>query len=1076
MEERTLDTTEDLSPACLVLTAETTLWCEVLRPALTVASLSDGRALVPERIDASEAWNAATERSLRLLEYGALLVADLVDLDPALFELISWHARARPGSTLLLRRGDRPLALELHEFLVRVYDPSDAAQCRLEIASRAAVGGERRAEEGPQKTTLTVPRDNLALRHRREKSGVIDALLLASRDLLDGNVEGATNAMREAVASEPHAADLRLRLALLHRRASRWAEAIQELELAVHADPQSVAIWRELGIARDRGGVAGAEEAFRKALEFHDDYEALVALALLLSRRGGEDEEAGRLLERAMEISGWQLNLVLPTLVHRAGRLGRIAVAGEERKRVEQVLAIREAQAQATPPEDAPWSFFDAARAHVLLGNLEAAQGIAKAAGEHLSARWQAGTFARSLEAFEQAGIDVQGLREGLGIRPQKAEARKAKAAPDTEPERARTFQAAVRDPSWFVENVPCMSACPVGTDAGAYVHLLAQGRAEDAYRVARGPNPFASTCGRICAAPCEDACRRGHIDDAVEIRSIKRFLTERHGVEGHLPAAADVLDGSSAPCIEGEAYGSRLKKLGAGTTTDRKVVVVGGGPAGLACAHDLAFLGHRVTLWESTDQLGGMMRQGIPIYRLPRELLDKEIQAILDLGVEVRLGAGLDAQRTLDTLFEEGAEAVFLASGAGRGRYLEVEGAHLDGVVRAIDFLLNVNEGFQMDLGRRVLVVGGGNVAMDVARTARLGRTPQGGSRSQFSEAASKLFGPNLPHPVLWGLMRGSTRDVHVVARQPLGEWPAQRTVRGVEEMREAEEEGVVFHPLRGVRRFVGEDGRLKSVELAEVVQLKDAEGRYRPEYGAYAAETIPCDMAFLAVGQEPDLDYLAGTSDVHRTDGGLIEVDPATLETSRKGVWAGGDAAFGPRTLIEAVGDGKRVARNIHAYLAEGRTLPVTYSFEHVHPRTVPAATDYDRLERVSPPSQAVERRTGIAEIEGCFDEAEAVRQAERCLVCHVQTVYDGDLCIACGRCTDVCPYACLSFVSPSEVQADGLYDHVLAEAGADAVVMVKDEDRCVRCGLCAERCPTHAMTMERFDTTVHAPGATV
>ena len=690
-EGSTLDAMEDLSAACLVLTAEPALWREILRPALTTASLSDGRALVPERVDASDAWSAASERSLRLLEYGALLVADLVDLDPALFELVSWHARARPGSTLLLRRGDRPLSLELHEFLVRVYDPSDAARCRLDIASRAAEGGERRADEGPQGTTLTAPRENLALRHRRERSGVIDALLLANRDLLDGNVEGATNAMREAVACEPQAADLRLRLALLHRRASRWAEAVLELEHAVHAAPLSVAIWRELGIARDRGGVPGAEEAFRKALEIEDDYEALVALALLLSRRGAAEEEVGRLLERAMEISGWQLNLVLPTLVHRAGRLGRIAVAGEERRRVEQVLAIREAQARATPAEDAPWSFFDAARAHVLLGDLAAARAVAAAAGEHLSAPWQVGTFARSLESFEEAGIDVSGLREGLGIR-----LRKQCDEPEAPRERVRPFEAAARDASWFVENVPCMSACPVGTDAGAYVHLLAQGRTEDAYRVARGPNPFASICGRICAAPCEDACRRGNIDDAVEIRSIKRYLTERHGVEGHLPEMDRVLDGSSAPCIEGEAYISRLKKIGAGTTTGRKVVVVGGGPAGLACAHDLAFLGHEVTLLESTDQLGGMMRQGIPVYRLPRELLDKEIQAILDLGVEVRLSAGLDADLTLDTLFAEGAEAVFLASGAGRGRYLEVEGAHLDGVVRAIDFLLNANEGFQ--------------------------------------------------------------------------------------------------------------------------------------------------------------------------------------------------------------------------------------------------------------------------------------------------------------------------------------------------------------------------------------------
>jgi len=1067
-----LEYREDLSTSCLVLTAEDALWREVMRPALTMASLSDGRALSPERVDSRDAWNVASERTLGMLEYGAVLVADLVDLEPALFELVAWHARARPGSTILLRRGDRPLPLELHEFHVRTWDPSGperASQCRIALASLAAGGGERRQVEGPARVALTAPRENLALRLRREKSGVIDAVLLADRDMLDGNVEGATNAMREAVEKEPQASDLLLRLALLYRRASRWPEAIETLERSLRVDAHGVAAWRELGIARDRGGVPGAEDAFRRALEIEDDYEALVALGLLLTRES-HDDEAGRLFEHAMEISGWQLNLVLPTLVLRAARLKRIAVAGEERVRVEQVLAIRRAQARATPPVDAPWSFFDAARAHVLLGDVEAARHIAEAAGEHLSAPWQVGTFARSLTAFEAAGVDVEGLRACLGIE-RKEESRGA-SAPAT---RGRPFEAAARDPAWYVENVPCMHACPVGTDAGAYVHLAALGRTEDAYRVARGPNPFASVCGRICAAPCEDACRRGHVDAAVEIRSIKRYLTERHGVEGAQPRLDRVLDGSQAPCIEGEAYVSRLVKLGAGTTTGRRVVVVGGGPAGLACAHDLAFLGHRVTLLESTKELGGMMRQGIPVYRLPRDLLDREIQAILDLGVEVRLATGLDAEHTLATLFEEGAEAVFLASGAGRGRYLEVEGAHLDGVVRAIDFLLNVNEGFQVDLGRRVVVIGGGNVAMDVARTARLGRTPDGGSRSELHDAAARLFGPSLPSPVLWGLLRGASRDVHVVARQPLGEWPAQRSVRGVEEVEEAMHEGVVFHPLRGVRRFVGDGGRLKAVELAEVVQLRDRQGRYRPAYGAHAAETIPCDTAFLAVGQEPDLDYLAGTADVHRTAGGLIEVDPASLETSMRGVWAGGDAAFGPRTLIEAVGDGKRAARNIHAFLAEGRTLPVTYSFEHVPPRGIPAAADYDRLRRVSPPSQPLERRTGIGEVEGCFDDAEARRQAERCLVCHVQTVYDGDLCIACGRCTDVCPFACLSFVRPDDVAAEGLYEDVLRGAGADAVVMVKDEDRCIRCGLCAERCPTHAMTMERFGTEVHLSGAT-
>nr|MDJ0520577.1 4Fe-4S binding protein [Planctomycetota bacterium] len=320
---------------------------------------------------------------------------------------------------------------------------------------------------------------------------------------------------------------------------------------------------------------------------------------------------------------------------------------------------------------------------------------------------------------------------------------------------------------------------------------------------------------------------------------------------------------------------------------------------------------------------------------------------------------------------------------------------------------------------------------------------------------------------------VRGRRREVHVIARQPFGEWPAQRTVRGSEELDHARDEGIVFHPLRGVRRVRGANGKVTAVELAEVVQVYDRQGRYAPRYGAHAAEVLECDTLFLAVGQEPELDYLQGTADVARTPRGLIDVDPETLATKMPGVFAGGDAAFGPRTVIEAVADGKRAARSIQAYFSGGRGLPQTWHFEEVHPRAVPTMDGYDATPREAPPCTAVGRRTGIAEVEGPYDEQQAREQAGRCLVCHVQTIYDGDLCIACGRCTEICPYSCLSFAGREDVSVDGGGDVLLDMQDGD-VTMVKDEDRCVRCGLCAERCPTGAMTMERFST--HAEEARV
>src|SRR5512138_145026 len=275
---------------------------------------------------------------------------------------------------------------------------------------------------------------------------------------------------------------------------------------------------------------------------------------------------------------------------------------------------------------------------------------------------------------------------------------------------------------------VKCQAGCPVSTDAGRYVQLIAEGRLEEAYLVARAPNPLASVCGRVCAAPCEDVCRRGSIDAPISIRALKRHITERYGVESIRPDTQDQL--RSKDTGEGNRYAGHLPMAfhrtppAARPSISRRVAVVGAGPAGLAAAHDLALFGYSVTVFEAGDEPGGMMRYGIPEYRLPRTLLRAEIDRILSLGVSLNLRTPLTETFGLRELRQSGFDAVFLSVGVSRGRDLQIPGVELDGVVKAVDYLLNINKGYRLDLGRRVVVIGGGFVAFDAARTAlRIGR-----------------------------------------------------------------------------------------------------------------------------------------------------------------------------------------------------------------------------------------------------------------------------------------------------------------------------------------------------------------
>ncbi|MFO7691950.1 MAG: FAD-dependent oxidoreductase [Vicinamibacterales bacterium] len=622
---------------------------------------------------------------------------------------------------------------------------------------------------------------------------------------------------------------------------------------------------------------------------------------------------------------------------------------------------------------------------------------------------------------------------------------------------------------------VKCQAGCPVSTDAGRYVQLIAEGRYEEAYLVARAPNPFASICGRVCAAPCEDACRRGAIDAPVAIRALKRFVTEKYGVESTRPDTQDRL--TASPIEEGNRYAGHMpltfhRASPPGSAGPRnKVAIVGSGPAGMAAAHDLAVMGYVVTVLEAASEPGGMVRFGIPEYRLPRTVIRAEIDKITALGVDLRLNTPVTPEYDLAALRRDGFDAVFLSVGVSAGRDLQVPGAELDGVVKAIEYLLNVNRGYRVQLGQRVVVIGGGFVAFDAARTA-LRETLSGQEQERADLAAESDARVQEAFDSARSAIRAGAREVTVVSLENFDEMPVLRTTQGHEEFGEASREGVRFLTRRGPLRFVG-NGRLSAVELRAVTSVFDANGRFAPTYADDDVVTIEADACILAIGQRADLSFLKPEDGVALTPGGTIRIDPATLATSAPGVFAGGDVAFGPRNLIEAVANGKRAAQSIHAYLSRGAaSIEAHLDIEKIPTSRYRMAAGFERFDRKAAPTLDLGRRTGITEVETGYGNADAIEQAARCLVCHVQTIYDPELCVLCNRCVDICPEHCLAIVPFDSLDLEAATRDALAvRAQASSLplsAMVKDDERCIRCGLCAVRCPTDAMTMEKFTIT--------
>jgi formate dehydrogenase (NADP+) beta subunit len=612
---------------------------------------------------------------------------------------------------------------------------------------------------------------------------------------------------------------------------------------------------------------------------------------------------------------------------------------------------------------------------------------------------------------------------------------------------------------------ISCQSACPVHTDARGYVRAIAAGDFERAYLLARGPNPFASICGRICAAPCEAACRRGKIprtdddgflvgqDRPIAIRALKGFACERYGVEARPPgeAFAAVRDYVPEVAADADELAALLRATTAPTfepVRGERVGIVGAGCAGLAAAHDLALLGFRPVVFESEPVPAGMLALGIPEYRLPRELIRREVAVIEALGVEIRCGVAVGRDVSFADLRRE-FRAVVVAVGAKRPRALGLPGEQGPGVYGGVDFLRAASLGAPLPLGRDVVVIGGGNVAYDVARTVV--------RQMAYDTARTAARMPG-------------ARRVRLVSLETLDEMPADTV-----EIREGDEEGVLrlggFGPVEIVR-----DGRgaVAGLRVRRCLRVYDAQRRFAPVFDEGDVRTFECDTVLIAAGQATDLSFLeAGGEDVAQFRPGWPQVDPETLSSTAPGVFVAGDLAHGTRLVIDAVASGKRAARSVYAYVT-GRPLAPTILTAHLPLERYRRERGYEKVPRVEIPVLPPEERLHDPKrlVERGYSEAEALREASRCLDCGVTPVFDGTRCVLCGGCADVCPTQCLKLVALADLAPTPDLDAAVAAAGLEYEAhsaILKDEDRCIRCALCEMRCPVDAIAMERVQFTV-------
>jgi len=620
-----------------------------------------------------------------------------------------------------------------------------------------------------------------------------------------------------------------------------------------------------------------------------------------------------------------------------------------------------------------------------------------------------------------------------------------------------RQYQVEIPTADYWRRQIKCQDACPVNTDARGYVRAIADGRFEDAYLIARGPNPLASICGRVCGAPCEAACRRGDIDQAVSIRALKRFAQERFfeadgDGEGSPLGLLRRLIGhtSGRDCLAGEELAGlrrflKDREVPAGADGE-PVAIIGSGPAGLAAAHDLALLGCRPTVYEMEPVPAGMLAVGIPEYRLPRDLIAAEVELIRSLGVEFVCNTQVGKDISLAEIRSK-HRATIVAVGLKQSRSLPIPGADGAGVLGGVEFLRDIALGRETDLKGDVVVIGGGNVAYDIARTV-VRQTGVDISRT--------------------ALRRPDVSSVHLCSLESLDELPADDL-----EIIEGDEEGVIRHHSIGPKEILlADDGRVRGMVFQRCKRVFDDQGRFAPEFDESQLETIEADTVVWGIGQSPDLSLVDPEDDIRRTDRGLIDCDKDTLRTSANDVFIAGDIAYGPRLLIDAVASGKQVARNVYEFL-RGQKPVEEVQLVHIDIPDYAREPDYEKLARTAIPAVDPHQRkaTQSTTVELGYDETQAVREGCRCLDCGVNTIFDSDKCILCGGCADVCPELCLELVSIDRLVGDDRLSDVIEhrsanEAATEYSAIVKDETKCIRCALCAHRCPVGAITMERVN----------
>ena len=574
-----------------------------------------------------------------------------------------------------------------------------------------------------------------------------------------------------------------------------------------------------------------------------------------------------------------------------------------------------------------------------------------------------------------------------------------------------------VTDPAYYHRVVDCQWACPAHTNVPEYIRLIAQGRFTEAYLVNRESNVFPGILGRTCDRPCEPACRRTRVDGKpVAICRLKRVAADhRDDVSAMLPTAPAEKNGKRIACV-------------------------GAGPASLTVANDLVPIGYDVTIFEKLPRPGGLMRTNIPSFRLPANVLDEEIDYIVRMGVDLRCNAPVDS---MQALLREGYDAIFVGSGAPRGKDLDVPGRHdSDRILIGIDFLESVHFGHITEIESRVLIIGVGNTAMDCCRTVkRIGAT-----------------------------------DVKVMARRGRQHFKASPW-----ELEDAEEEQVEIVENHSPKRFVIEDGKLTGMEFDRVEWYED-NGRQKSR--TLETVTIPCDAVILAIGQDNAFPWIERDIGIEFGEWDMPVVDKATFQCTLPGVFFGGDAAWGPENIIWAVEHGHQAAISIHAHctaaaLTERPAQGMNLLSEKMGLHQWSYSNDYSYDMRAKMVHVDLEQRfrdLGV-EVELGFDPAQTAAEVQRCLNCDIQTHFTAELCIECDACIDICPVDCLTITYAGE-EADlrtrlsaatahpeqPLY--VSAALPQTARVMVKDEDVCVHCGLCAERCPTAAWDMRRFE----------